>query len=99
MTAVKVEIKNASSTIASGTFGGDRFEIYGTVSGWTSAANTFTVTALNAAGATYTALASSATISGTIGNTSVIEAKGYLDSNRNFVVTKLEVKASGFTDD
>lgn len=99
LTAVNVEIKNATNETSIGTFGGAKFEVYGTVSGWTSAGNTFTITAFHAAGKTYTALASSATISGTVANASVIEAKGYLNTNQQFVVTKLEVKNSGFTDD
>ena len=98
LTAVNVEIKNATNASSTGTFGGAKFEVYGTVSSWTGLGNTFTITAFNAAGKTYTALASSAVISGTVANSSVIEAKGYLDSNQQFVITKLEVKDTGFTD-
>jgi hypothetical protein len=98
LTAVKVEVKNTSNASSSGAFAGAKFEVYGTVSSWTAVGNTFTLTALNSAGGVYTALASSATIAGTVANGSVVEAKGYLDGNQQFVITKLEVKDPNFRD-
>jgi len=98
LTAVKVEVKNTTNASSSGAFAGAKFEVYGTVSNWSAVGSTFTLTALNAAGGTYTALASNASISGTVANGSVIEAKGYLDSNQQFVISKLEVKDSNFRD-
>jgi len=98
LTAVRVEIKNSSNASANGSFAGAKFEVYGTVSAWSGSGNTFTITALNAAGGTYTALASTAAISGSVVNGSIIEAKGYLDSNQQFVISKLEVKDANFKD-
>lgn len=98
LTAVKVEVKNSGSSSSGGAFAGAKFEVYGTVSSWTGAGNTFTLTALNNSGVTYTAIASSAIISGSVTNGSVIEAKGYLDSTQQFVISKLETKDANFRD-
>jgi hypothetical protein len=98
LVAIKVEVKTANSPSSDGAFAGSKFEVYGTVSGWTDRANTFTLTALNAGGSTYTTLASSAIISGSIVNGSVIEAKGSLDANQRFVISKLKVKDANFMD-
>lgn len=96
--AIKVEIKNASSSSSDGVFAGSKFEVYGTVSGWTGKDNTFTLTTLSSGGVVYTAIASTATISGSVANGSVVEAKGSLDANQQFAVSKLEVKDSNFRD-
>lgn len=98
LAAIKVEVKTTGSSSSDGVFAGSKFEVYGTVSGWTGKGNTFTLTALNAGGATYTTSASLATISGSVVNGSVIEAKGSLDANQQFVVSKLEVKDASFRD-
>jgi hypothetical protein len=45
--AITVEIKNSSNTYSSTIFTNGQFEIYGTIGGWTSPTNAFTITTAN----------------------------------------------------
>lgn len=101
--AVKVEIKSGQGGDANGDDGSDgfangSFEVYGTVSGWSGLANTFTLTTRQG---TFTAVASSAWLEDGLAptNGSRVEVKGYLDANQRLVITKLELKGDGFSDD
>ncbi len=100
--AVQVEVRSAASgghddSDDHGSVAG-HFEVYGTVSNWNGLANTFTLTSRRGV---FTALAASAIVEhGQLpGDASVIEAKGYMDANQRFVITKLELKEAGFSDD
>ena len=92
MTASKIEVKSYS---ASGE--GTRFEVYGTVSNWSTSG--FTLTTGNT---TYNALLSNQTYvdreHGSPGNGSFVEVKGYTQG-ADFVVVKLEVKSLRDHDD
>ena len=99
--AIQVEIKRANGADdddGDHGFPGGRFEVYGTVSGWTGLAAPFTLTTRHGS---YVALAANALLErGTAPvNGSMIEAKGYLDASQRFVITRLELKGPGFSDD
>lgn len=88
LTASKIEVKSNS------TYGvGTRFEVYGTVSNWTSSGFT-----LSSGGTIYNAILTHQTSvdveHGLPGNGKFVEAKGYMQG-ADFVVVKLEVKSLG----
>ncbi len=94
--AIRVEVKTASNASSAGTFAGAKFEVYGTVSGWTNPSNTFIITELGSPTVSYVALASSAVVPPGIANGSVVEVKGSLDSNQQFKISKIELKDPNF---
>lgn len=88
LTASKIEVKSNSTSGA-----GTRFEVYGTVSNWTSSGFT-----LSTGNTTYNAILTAQTSvdreHGLPGNGRFVEVKGYMEGT-NFVVVKLEVKSIG----
>ncbi len=88
LTASKIEVKSNSTSGA-----GTRFEVYGTVSNWTSSGFTLTTgaTIYNAILTTQTSIDVE---HGQPGNGRFVEVKGYMQGT-DFVVVKLEVKSFG----